>query len=40
VTTPDDLSAHRTRTNMPRPTPHPDTVREIEQVYDAIEDRT
>jgi len=36
-----DLSAHRTRSNVPRLTPHPDTVAEIEQVMDdVIEDRS
>ncbi|SBN64442.1 hypothetical protein GA0004736_3402 [Curtobacterium sp. 9128] len=31
-----DLTAHRTRSNVHRPTPHPDTVAEIEQVMDDV----
>ncbi len=37
----DELSAHRTRSNVPRPTPSPETVAEInEAMADVIEDRS
>jgi hypothetical protein len=36
-----DISAHRTRSNAPRPTPSPETVAEInEAMADVIEDRS
>jgi hypothetical protein len=36
-----DLSAHRTRSNVPRATPPPETVAEInEAMADVIEDRS